>query len=292
MQKKTIKKTLAKKFKEFVKSIDDENVRNLVKENSIITGGCIASMLLGEEVNDYDIYFSNKETTKAVANYYVKKYNKHCDKNLLVLDGGRVFTKEEMEEYGDEITDTPLSADRIKIFISSNGVAYAKQSKEKYFPIFLSENAITLNDGVQLIIRFYGDHTEIHKNFDFVHCTNYWIPNMNEGELFLNQEALEALLSRTLDYTGSLYPIASVIRTRKFINRGWRINAGQYLKMAFQISKLNLEDIYVLQEQLVGVDSSYFHSFINRLKADQNGENSPSLESSYVAKLVDEIFNS
>ena len=34
-----------------------------------------------------------------------------------------------------------------------------------------------------------------------------------------------------------------MIRTRKFLKRGWHINAGQYLKMCFQISELDLSDI-------------------------------------------------
>ena len=48
------------------------------------------------------------------------------------------------------------------------------------------------------------------------------------------------LLARQLVYQGSKYPICSMIRTRKFLQRGWHINAGQYLKMAFQVSELDL----------------------------------------------------
>ena len=75
MNRKVIKSVLSKKFKDWTKTIEDTYVRKLVEDNSIITGGCIASMLLGEKINDFDVYFTNKETTLAVAKYYVEKFN-------------------------------------------------------------------------------------------------------------------------------------------------------------------------------------------------------------------------
>ena len=61
MKHKTIKAVIGKKFNEWIESIKDEAVRELAKKNSFITGGCIASMLLREKVNDYDVYFTNDE---------------------------------------------------------------------------------------------------------------------------------------------------------------------------------------------------------------------------------------
>ena len=66
----TCEKILRGQFALFLKSITDEKVRQLVKDNSIITGGAIVSLVLNEEVNDFDIYFTNKETVLAVCNYY------------------------------------------------------------------------------------------------------------------------------------------------------------------------------------------------------------------------------
>ena len=228
-------------------------------------------------------------------------------------------------------SDTPLfgasgmllsvDVDRIKIMVNSDGIAvnsdeiadeneydmesYLKnveeldelsestaESKEKgkYEPVFLSTNAITLSDKVQLIVRFHGSPGEIHENYDFIHTTNYWT---FDGGLVTNTEALEAILSRTLSYVGSKYPIASLIRSRKFINRGWSINAGQYLKMAMQISKLDLTNIYVLEDQLVGVDSIYFLNFIEKLKEDiESGKKKKEdlIDNTYIMSVVDRIF--
>ena len=158
---------------------------------------------------------------------------------------------------------------------------------EKYTPIFLSTNAITLSGKIQIVVRFYGEPEEIHKNYDFIHATNYWTYNTG---VVLNQRALEAILNKELHYIGSKYPICSLVRTRKFIKRGWQINAGQYVKMAFQISKLDLEDIYVLEDQLVGVDSIYFLSFIENLKKRVQFDKTFVLTQDYLATVIDKIF--
>ncbi len=338
MSQRVIKSILTNKFKDFVKSIKDETVRVLVEKNSIITGGAIASLLLKEDVKDFDIYFTNKETVKAVANYYVEEFNEsHKDNEnklgyktqAFVLDGEDVAALKngdknieqiapgylnQGEEVSHMITNTP--PDRIKVIIRSDGVAgegrnstlqsladadeadYTKfdddnedceaMEKPRYRPVFLSSNAITLSQKVQLVLRFYGDADEIHSNYDFAHCTNYW--ESNTRNLTLRKEALAALLGKELIYQGSKYPLCSVIRTRKFLKRGFHINAGQYLKMAFQISDLDLKDVAVLEEQLVGVDTCYFQIMIdaiqNKMKSDKDFE----LNNDYVVSLIDKIF--
>lgn len=154
----------------------------------------------------------------------------------------------------------------------------------KYRPVFISTNAITLSNQIQIVLRFYGEPEEIHENYDFIHCTNYW--TAEHSELFLNQPALESLLARELRYSGSLYPLASMIRMRKFIKRNWSINAGQILKMALQISDLDLRDVEVLEEQLTGVDVAYFLQLIEILK----GVDKTKLDYAYIVEIIDRMF--
>lgn len=315
MKKKTINAVISKKFDEWVASIEDESVKQLVKSNTIVTGGCIASMLLKEEVNDFDVYFKDKNTVLSVAEYYVKKFkslSEHTHKN------GKDISIHVAEED-----------DRVKIYIKSAGIAGEKGendyqyfegrpdqegedyvdkvvnqisesddkeikeiSEKKYRPVFLSANAITLSDKIQIVIRFYGDPDTIHKHYDYVHCTNYW--TSDERKLVLKQPALEALLSKELIYVGSKYPLCSVIRTRKFIKRGWSINAGQYLKMCFQISKLDLSDINTLEDQLTGVDAAYFAQLIDGLRTHTEKEKEQGrefkVEYGYLASIIDKLF--
>lgn len=316
MKSKTINKVISAKFDKFLSSITDENVKKMVSENTIITGGCIASMLLQEPVNDYDMYFTNKETTWAVANYYVAKFKeqikaKHGNGDNILIevledvnerikihiksagiageksgDNYEYFESrpdEEGENYVQQVVDSVAHSDEKAVLDVSDNT---------FHPVFMSANAITLSDKVQVIVRFYGDPDNIHQHYDYIHCTNYWLSK--DRKLTLKQPALEALMARELVYVGSKYPICSIIRTRKFIKRGFTINAGQYLKMCFQVSKLDLNNIEVLEDQLIGVDAAYFGQLIDALKSTiekkkESGE-SFNMDYGYLATIIDKIF--
>jgi len=337
MKSKTIKQVLTKKFNEFVSSITDETVKRLVKANSIITGGSIASMLKGEEVNDYDVYFTNRETVLAVCNYYIQKFCEGRDirHEFTVMEepiegfkSSYQYAEMKPEDY-DKHMGTVKPDGRIKIRIRSVGVAaepgfkfdeqeedvnqllgnepeeeelpdYVKamskkdrkkwikeqEEKKKYRPVYISANAITLSDKVQLIIRFYGDAETIHSNYDFAHCTCWW--RSRDGHLELPSEALECLLTGELRYRGSKYPLASIIRSRKFINRGMHINAGQYLKMCMQLNDMNLRDLNVLEDQLIGVDALYFASMLANIPPDKKINNQ--IDSTYLIEMINRFF--
>lgn len=96
---------------------------------------------------------------------------------------------------------------------------------------------------------------------------------------------LESILSRSLVYKGSLYPVASVFRLRKFLNRGWRISFDQIMKMLFQISSINLTDPNVLKEQLTGVDTSYMASFIYKATQDDK-----QLDTDMLVQLLEDMY--
>jgi len=332
MKKKTINAVICKKFDEFLESITDNKVKALVSQNTIITGGCIASMLLKEDVNDFDIYFTNKETVKAVAGYYVDQFVTMADapmfkgggKNILI----RVTDGDDPGTYAD--LGTNPGPGRIKIHIKSAGIAGEKgtddyqyfesrppeegegfidnvisnvskvddmpgpdvNAKPKYRPVFLSANAITLSDKIQLVLRFYGEADTVHETYDFIHCTNYW--TSKDRQVVLNQAALESLMAKELVYVGSKYPLCSIIRLRKFLKRGWTINAGQILKQCFQVSKLNLSDVAVLEDQLIGVDVAYFAQLVQAIsdhekKEKENGKEF-NLDYGYLATIIDKMF--
>ena len=364
MSKRMMNMILCKKHESWLNSIEDEALRKQVEKNTIITGGCIASMLLKEEIKDFDFYFRDFDTCKAVAQYYVNKFIATHD-NLKIKPEVRIENEETgkpikfdpeigkyiepNEDTGRQIVENPKLRVRIRIqsagvvgentddskyqyfegdslrggeALNEEGDEYIEQTfespeqtlektdeieaqdpanmhalgnlrgknieKGKFSPIYLTDNAITLSDKVQLVIRFYGWSTEIHENFDYVHCTNYW--DSNNKKLELNEKALESLLTKRLYYIGSKYPICSIIRIRKFLNRGWRIDAGQILKICYGISKLDLNNINVLEDQLMGVDQAYFQQMVNYLREEKAKNENWTLDLPYLVSLIDKIF--
>ena len=293
-----IKKELSTVIDNWVSSIDDESLRKLVYENVIVTGGSICSMLMGEKVNDYDIYFKTKEAAIKVSQYYMSKhFNIDCivkhgdtfsidtddvihDEKITMANFVRVFTCKNIKGEDEE---------RVECFITSTGVAEntevnSADENGSYTVSYISSNAITLTDNIQIIIRFFGTPEQIHNNYDFAHAKCYF--DYAEQYLHLDPHAMQCMLSRTLVYEGSLYPIASVFRMKKFLERGWRISAGQQLKIMWQISELNLKDMRVLKEQLTGVDMMYMHLLF--VAISKSGIH---VDSQYVCKIIDKIFD-
>ena len=287
MKKKTIKAVLSKKINEWAESIEDEDLRKRVLRDTIVTGGSIASMLLKEQVNDFDVYFLTKETAKAVAEYYVAAFIQATGHSLSVQEdeSGRIKIATKNGFRGETAGDVTTLDDPGEIEdIYTDTEEEALEEKGKYRPVFLSTNAITLSNRIQIVIRFYGKPDEIHENYDFVHCTNYW--TAHDSDLVLRQEALEALLAKELFYVGSKYPVCSVMRLRKFIKRGWTVNAGQILKMCLQIADLDLTNPRVLEDQLTGVDSAYFCHVIEAVKE----KNPEKINGAYLVEIIDRMF--
>lgn len=290
MKAKTIKKIIRAKIYNWLASIDDEAVKSLAQKSTIVTGGSIASMLLDEPVNDYDIYFKDRFTAEAIAEYYVKKFQSSTGHPLaLDVQDGRIRITTSIGHRGETVGDVRALGDQDQIDdayeeAESSALNIEDDGNQPYRPVFMSTNAITLSGRVQIIVRFYGEPDKIHENYDFVHCTNYW--TSWDDELTLRQPALEALLARELRYVGSKYPVCSIIRIRKFIKRGFTINAGQILKMVMQVNDLDLTDPKILEDQLTGVDSAYFIQLMTKLR-----EKDPEkVNYAYLVEIIDRMF--
>lgn len=293
-KRKTIEQTIRNHVKGWLASIDDIELRDEVKKHYIVTGGAITSMLLGDLPNDYDIYLDNTDIAARLANYYISRLStpdNECTKTPVVSvppEGGRVQIKvqsagvagEDIDqsnyEYFEQYAD---GAQRAASYLD----AMASRETGQYKALAITTNAITLSDKIQIVLRFVGPANEIHKNYDFVHTTNYFTES--EGAVF-NEPALESILTRELKYVGSLYPVCSIFRIKKFIKRGWTITAGEMLKIAYDISKLDLDNPLVLQEQLTGVDAAYFRQILDLIKK----EGKP-IDRTYLFELVNRIFD-
>lgn len=308
MKAKTIKSILRKKVNDWIESIDDAALREAVKDKIIVTGGSIASMLLNEKVNDIDIYFRDHATTLAVANHYVNKFqlnpppkfkktggaldisvHESPSRVKIVVKSAGIAGEDDADGPGYQFFETvpdPDAGDAEEYVAAAMETAKEAESKDKpkFRPVFLSANAITLFHGVQIVIRFFGEPDQIHENYDFAHCTNYW--TSWDNSLLLRPAALEALLARELRYVGSKYPLCSIFRLRKFIQRGWTVNAGQIVKMAFQLNALDLNRIDVLEDQLTGVDTAYFLEVVNLLRA----KDPERVDAAYLMQIIDKMF--
>ena len=321
MRFRSIKRTIRKKLDSWLASIDNEELRNYLRKNVIVSGGAIATMAIGEGVNDYDIYFRTKDATREAAIYYSKKFTpgasavgrdltpvvksyripnlKGASEERVVFyiaSAGAVAASQEPYQFFESRPDWSLSS-----YVESLDSAAEASAEEPedvypsiasaragdYSPVFFSNNAVTLNNDVQVVIRFFGEPHEIHENYDFAHCMGYY--DYATDELYLAPETMQCLLERTLVYKGSLYPLCTLLRLRKFLARGWRIDAGEMLKIASNVAMVDFNNPQQLQEQLMGVDAAYMSQFIIALrKAMKEGKK---ITPTYFAELIDLCYD-
>lgn len=306
---------ICRHFNQWIETIDDPKVRKMIEAGTILTGGAIVTLLTENKVNDFDFYFRDKATAEAVARYYVEKFKANPPARF--ASGGKVELYVQVDAdrvriiaksagiVGETASQKPYAyfegdanpenqdayieaaagaAEESAEILTESKKAEAEKDKPKFRPLWLTENAISLSNRTQLVIRFYGEPSEIHENYDFAHCTNYW--TSWERRVVLNAVALECILSRELRYIGSKYPICSMFRVRKFIQRGWTITAGQMLKIVWQIKSLDLTKFEVLHDQLTVVDVAYFHQLVNALH-----QHDPSkVDETYLMTLLDRVL--
>jgi hypothetical protein len=183
MKAKQIEKLLTGVMNNFLESINNSEIKNIIKERSYITGGCIPSMLMDEFVNDYDIYF---------------------------------YTKED--------------ADRVKKYFET---AHTKNKDDKFHVKLITDNAINLSDKIQLITKFVGQPYDVVEKFDWKHIKSYYI--CKEERLYLTNNVYQLICEKELIYTGSDYPLSSLMRLKKYIKKGWNVSNTTILHIALDI---------------------------------------------------------
>ena len=147
-------------------------------QSYFVSGGCIASLLQGTTPNDWDIYFYSKELAEPIIDLFT---NDPSYKNEVAV----------FEEKYRDVTDNagkPL----------------------------ITENAITLKNGLQLITKHYGTPDEVRSTFDFVHCKPYY-DTLND-KLYISREQFDCCKNKFLKMTKS---DVAQHRIDKFQRRGY-----------------------------------------------------------------------
>jgi len=297
LSERGIKRELSKKLNDLYNNIDEDHYEVVeALRRGTIAGGAIASYLQGEEPNDLDIYLRDSGDLLTVVKYFVDKYDllDYVNGDKLYVSQGSVITDNALKGVAKmgAVDEENFSVDPsgVYIYVRSEGKTRATKEdieKDKYVPVFVSSNSMTLSNGIQIIVRFSGEPEEIIKNFDYAHTLNYY--DISKRDLVLDTKALTSILTKKLMYVGSRFPLCSLFRMRKFMLRGYEINAGQILKMSLQLNELNLKDVKVLKDQLIGVDSLYMEFLIKAVeKAQKEGTE---ITTTYMMGLVEEMFD-
>lgn len=129
------KGTLIALFNKKMSDLKDDQLKSMFFDKCIISGGAIASILLGTKVNDIDVYSKKTSDISLIAKY--------------LIDRPDLVKSLDDEKYADAMP-----------YMTSPGK-------------LVTHNAITLTNDVQFI-TLGSEENGVRKNFDFIHCMPYY----------------------------------------------------------------------------------------------------------------------
>jgi hypothetical protein len=223
--------------------------------NSFIAGGAILSVTKEEKIKDYDLFVTTAASARSLVNTFLRR----------IQGGDTLQLITEVDEVNPKISKGVLSftqPDRMTLPIEDiidnfNQLCKKQKSKGKLQPVYLSKNAITLSNGVQVIFRFIGEPEDVFSTFDYEHCKVYWRPKPQGlllGSLVYTGRSQESIAKNELIYTGNTrFVLSAISRLNKFIKRGWGISPSSLLSLAVTASKIDWSNRKVLEEELLGI---------------------------------------
>lgn len=192
--------------------LGDTLVQALRKSNAIIAGGTITSIFSNAEINDFDIYFRSKEDMKVLIRNF----------------------------YADE--DLPED-----VFVDICPYTY----------VFVGMTQRSINfafheQSIQLIhFDYYESPKEIFEDYDFT--INMGAYDFKTDEFVFHDEFLSTVAERRLSFNKSTaYPIISLLRVQKYIDRSYTISKKEMFKIALAINSKQIDTWEKLKDQLSG----------------------------------------
>lgn len=133
---------------------------------------------------------------------------------------------------------------------------------KQVYKYFETPNCVTINTNyvkVQLCKYNYPTMVRLIESFDFAHVQIAY--DIFSQDVTYTEQAKEAFISRTTTFTGSEYPLSSLIRISKYYERG-RITGrgliGEVLLIFKAILERGFEDYEDFKDQLNAVDLNFF----------------------------------
>lgn len=134
---KELEKIAKKTFETILRGFYDAlspHAAQVILNDGFLAGGCFKSLVLGEAINDYDIFFCNRES----ADYFSELFRSM---------EGHTYTGKKFS-----VTVTAITGNAVTLFVSGFG-EYLK---------------------IQLITKYFGSPDEVVSRFDFEHCMSYY----------------------------------------------------------------------------------------------------------------------
>lgn len=195
--------------KELKKHIPQNTWDFLKAHKCMLVGGALTSILTKKDINDFDIYFKDRDS-------FV----------LSLMDVRGIKDKLPLDEYPEDVEINQQYLDSYEFHYlchTEKSVTFRPKYTEAVFQ-FIHQN-------------FYNNVEEVFNDFDFtINMVGY---DFELDELIVHPEAMLHLAQRILvTNSGTKYPLISVLRVNKYQDRGYKISKKEMVKLLLAVSKL------------------------------------------------------
>jgi hypothetical protein len=154
------------------------NLQNLILTAGNITGGCVASIFHSKQPNDWDVYLETEEAIKE----FDSMIKNDGPVRRVIADANPNYR--EFETTGGKV---------------------------------ITENAVTFENGIQVITRATADVARNH--FDFIHCMPYY--KLSDKKFFISRKQFEAIRDKRIVMNPNYRGNVKFARVDKYKERGW-----------------------------------------------------------------------
>ena len=160
------------------------------------------------------------------------------------IAGGAIFSlynEEEPKDYDFFVTDENFAIRLRNIFNLNSSLKYKNGIKigtHDGETLIVTDNAVSIGQ-YQIITRWIGAPAEVISQFDFLHNMFYFYKGMVQNVAnwkYLEEKTLHYNEKRARDICGT------IIRTNKFVKRGFTITHGEMAKMLLKLHDVGFNE--------------------------------------------------
>lgn len=166
---------------------------------------------------------SVKETIRLKISYLQKFIPVSQYKNMFLSGGAIASLIQDQNPKDWDVYFTDEQTQKIVVDIFINHSDEIQDIDEKYRQVIsnqekcITENAITLTNGIQLITKHNGSPDDIRDTFDFVHCKPYY--HFGKDQFFISREQYDLCYNKKLKINNM--KAQTTWRQAKFEQRGY-----------------------------------------------------------------------
>lgn len=207
------------------KKVKDTGLEIADDRKFYIAGGTLRSVFSREPISDLDLYFPAQEDFKS---------------------------------FHDDVMIEPKKDDKGKD---------VEGETQLIIPKFTTDNALSYKVNrirIQLIQFYFGEPADVFDKFDFTICMAMY--EWHTRKFHFHDRFLEHLARRDIVFHHHTeYPICSMYRLKKFMEKGYRVRGVEFIKVGLAINNLHMEDYQDLRKQLEGIDTMFLTNVTDAL---------------------------